>query len=53
MFSMTKKIFLEDHNMCHEGHEISEQNYFNQNRGIYETDKAMVSEMLNVQTLNK
>ena len=37
----------------HEGHDISESNYLNQNKEIDETDKAMVSEMLNVQANNK
>ena len=37
----------------HKGHEISESNYINQNKEIDEKDKAMVSEMLNVQANNK
>ena len=35
------------------GHEVSEQNHLNQNKGIDESDKAIVSEMLNVQANNK
>ena len=37
----------------YEGHEVSEQNHLNQNKGIDESDKAIVSEMLNVQANNK
>ena len=37
----------------YEGHEVSEQNYLNQNKGIDESDKAIVSEMLNVQASNQ
>ena len=37
----------------YEGHEVSEQNHLNQNKGIDESDKAIVSEMLNVRANNK
>ena len=37
----------------YEGHEVSEQNHLNQNKGIDESDKAIVSEMLNVQANNQ
>ena len=37
----------------YEGHEVSEQNYLNQKKGIDESDMAIVSEMLNVQANNK
>ena len=36
----------------YEGHEVSEQNHLNQNKGIDESDKAIVSEMLTVQAKN-
>ena len=37
----------------YEVHEVLEQNYLNQKKGIDESDMAIVSEMLNVQANNK